>query len=389
MRRDLAAHVAIPTGHNHLAGLGEYRSLLLDRLAALDGEPEFIPGSPRPWWIGGPNAKAIAQESIPPTVIVRKAGRLPAGGMKALLAGHLDTVFHPEGPFRSLTIAADGATATGPGVVDMKGGILIAVNALEALKECGIDLPWVFCLNSDEETGSYFSEPALRLAAREADVGLALEPALPDGSLAVERKGSGQFYIEARGKSAHAGRDFEHGISAVYALAEALLGAERLIDLPQGVTVNVGPIVGGGATNAVPDRAAAWGNVRYPSPEQGEALSAAFAQLAGRDKRGAEIIVERSFNRPAKPMTDATLGLAERARSAAEDLGQSLPFASTGGVCDGNILQDAGLPTIDTLGVRGGGLHTEQEWIDLRSLVERSQLLACLLMRLGAADQPG
>lgn len=384
MRADLERHVAIPTGHNHRAGLDEYRGLLLDRLTTLGGEVETVPGEARPWWIGGPGVREIAAEDIPATAIVRKSGDLGADGRRALLAGHLDTVFPPDGGFRSLSVSSDGATATGPGVVDMKGGILIAVNALEALAECGVDLPWVFSLNSDEETGSYFSEAALRRAAGYADVGLALEPALPDGSLAVERKGSGQFYIEARGKSAHAGRDFDKGISAVYALAEAMLKAEELVDLEHGVTVNVGPLVGGSATNAVPEHAAAWGNVRYPSPELGEALGEAFDRIAGLDGRGAEVVVERSFNRPAKPMTEGTRALAESARAVAESLGQELPFASTGGVCDGNILQDAGLPTIDTLGVRGGGLHTEQEWIELRSLVERSQLLACLLMRLGS-----
>jgi glutamate carboxypeptidase len=382
MRQDLAAHVAIPTGHNHRPGLDAYRGLLLDRLTALGGQAEFVPGTPRPWWISGPNGKPTQESHIPPTVIVRKAGTLPAGGQRVMLAGHLDTVFPPDGRFASLSVAPDGQTAIGPGVVDMKGGILIAINALEALAEIGIDLPWTFCLNSDEETGSYHSQAALRMAAREADIGLALEPALPDGSLAVQRKGSAQFYIEAQGRSAHAGRDFASGISAVYALAEAMLKVERLIDLERGLTVNVGPLKGGAVTNAVPDRAAAWGNVRYPTPEDGEAFQRAMASLAGQDARGAQIIVEQSFNRPAKPMTPATMALAEHARATAEALGQTLPFASTGGVCDGNILQDAGLPTIDTLGVRGGGLHTEQEWIDLRSLVERSQLLACLILRL-------
>lgn len=386
MRDDLARHVAIPTGHNHTPGLEEYRGIVVDRLVSLGGVPELIPGDTRPWWIGGPGAREVPRDRIPPTVIVRRSAPQRPGSRRALLAGHLDTVFPPDARFRRMESSGDGRTATGPGVVDMKGGILIALNALEALGECGIDLPWLFVLNSDEETGSYFSERALRTAAREADVGLALEPALPDGSLAIERKGSGQFFIEARGTSAHAGRDFDKGVSAVYALAEALLKAESLVDLENGVTVNVGPIVGGSATNAVPDRAGAWGNARYPTPELGEALGRAMDQIAGMDGRGASISVERSFNRPAKPITEGTRSLAELARTIAVSLGQELPFASTGGVCDGNILQDAGLPTIDTLGVRGGGLHTEQEWIELDSLVERSQLLACLLARLGGWD---
>jgi glutamate carboxypeptidase len=132
----------------------------------------------------------------------------------------------------------------------------------------------------------------------------------------------------------------------------------------------------------VPDRARAWGNVRFTNAEVGEDLGRALQAMATPDGDLPRIEVRRSFNRPAKPLTPATEALALRARGVAEDLGQKLPFGRTGGVCDGNNLQAAGLPTIDTLGVRGGGLHTPQEWIELASLVERCQLLAVLIMRL-------
>jgi glutamate carboxypeptidase len=165
-------------------------------------------------------------------------------------------------------------------------------------------------------------------------------------------------------------------------LARTLTALERLSDAETGVTVNVGPLKGGEATNAVPDYAAAWGNVRFPTKELGDRLGAAMDGLS--DEAGAlpRVEIRRSFSRPAKPLIPETEALALRARAAAEDLGQELPFAHTGGVCDGNIMQDAGLPTIDTLGVRGGDLHRTSEWIDLSSLVERSQLLAVLLLRL-------
>jgi glutamate carboxypeptidase len=268
----------------------------------------------------------------------------------------------------------------------MKGGLVIAVAALEALEENGIAAPWTFILNSDEETGSYHSEHALRAEARRTrdarGIGLVFEPALPDGSLVVERLGSGQFLIEARGRSAHVGRDFEKGISAVTALARAVAAAADLPDPNRGKIANIGPLEGGSATNVVPDRARAWGNVRYPTQAIADELEAGLRRLETGHGTLPEVIVKTSFNRPAKPLTPEVQRLADAARQAAEDLGQRLPFGKTGGVCDGNILQDEGLPTIDTLGVRGGGLHTTDEWIDLPSLVERCQLTALLISRL-------
>ncbi len=374
---DLARHVSIPTGHNFTEGLDTYRALIVARLEALGARAEEIPGDSRPAWIGGPASSPDG--AAPPTVVCR---RDEPGAPRVLIAGHLDTVFDPAGPFRELTIASDGATAVGPGVVDMKGGVLIALVALEALADAGLDLPWTFLLNSDEEMGSYASDRALRAEAAKHRFGVAMEPALPDGSLAVARKGSGQFMVEVEGRAAHAGRDFDKGVSAVYALAHALTRIEAANDPARGVTLNVGPVTGGGATNVVPDHAAAWGNARYPDRESGDAVARALDALTTAPDSMPRITVRRSFNRPAKPLIPETERLALMAREVAESLGQLLPFASTGGVCDGNILQDTGLPTIDTLGVRGGGLHTHREWIDLASLTDRATLLACLLERL-------
>lgn len=378
MREQLARHVAIPTGYNHTAGLDEYRGLLIERLERLGAGLELLPGTPREPWLG---TKGTKGGDIPPMAVLRRkasSGEPP----QVMIAGHLDTVFDPVGAFQKMVISTDGRTAIGPGVVDMKGGILIAVTALEALAEAGVDIPWTFTLNSDEETGSYFSHQALQQVAREHQFGLALEPALPGGELAIERKGSGQFMVEVTGRAAHAGRAFFDGESAVYALARVLTRIEPFSDSGRGITVNVGPLEGGIATNVVPDHAAAWGNVRYPSQEAAEEVGAKMDALKTDDSAMPRVVIRRSFNRPAKPLTPETEQLALAAREVAESLGQKLPFASTGGVCDGNIMQDAGLPTIDTLGVRGGDLHQTSEWIELRSLVERSQLFACLLLRL-------
>jgi glutamate carboxypeptidase len=374
---DLARHVGIATGPGGEAGLDETRAIFTERLATLGAKVELIEGDPKPDWLLGGEKNSI----IPPTAICTKTG--PQGEQPAvLIAGHLDTVHHVDSDFKSLTIADDGKTATGPGCVDMKGGLVIAFAALEALAETGIDHPWTVLLNSDEETGTFCSQRSLRDQAKRHTFGLALEPALAGGELAIERMGSGQFMIEAHGKSAHVGRAFTEGVSAVTALAHALVAVGEMSEPSRGQILNVGPLQGGAATNAVPDLARAWGNCRFATPDDAQDIAQMLDQLETSDGDLPHVRVQRVFNRPAKPHNDETRALALRARTVAEDLGQNLPFARTGGVCDGNILQDAGLPTIDTLGVRGGGLHTPEEWIDLPSLVERCKMLAVLIHRL-------
>jgi glutamate carboxypeptidase len=372
---DLRLHVALPTGMGNTAALDETRERLTARLVALGATNERIPGEPKPSWLHGVKPGATP----PPAAVCRRpADNLP----RLLIAGHLDTVHDPASAFCELSVRPDGKTATGPGCVDMKGGLVIAVAALEALEQVGVRTSWTFFLNSDEETGTYNSHAALETVAREHDLGIALEPALPGGELAVERMGAGQFMIETRGRSAHVGRDFTSGVSAVSALARCLVEIAEMPDAERGRILSVGPLQGGPVTNAVPDLARAWGNVRFPDPAMGDEIARLLDALATAPDALPAVKVFRSFNRPAKPLIPQTEALALRARAVAEDLGQKLPFAKTGGVCDGNIMQHAGLPTIDTLGVRGGGLHTPDEWIELSSLVERCQLLAILLHRL-------
>lgn len=376
---DLARLVKIPTGGGHAAGLDECRGILTDRLTKLAGpaaRTELIAGAPRPAWLD--HSGGASRDSAPPTAIIR----MPGDSRRVLLCGHIDTVHDPAGSFRELTIDSSGGRALGPGAADMKGGILVAVLALEALAAAGIRGPWTFVLNSDEETGSYCSDLALRHAASIPGTiaGLVFEPALPDGSLVIRRPGSGQFVLTAQGKAAHVGRDFTSGKNAIAALSKAVLDITAHADAAAGRIVNVGVIRGGSATNIVPDAATAWGNVRYDSPEAEQRLAVALDALSTADLP--RVTVERSFARPAKPTTPAVEKLALLARSAAEELGQKLPFGSTGGVCDGNNLQAAGIPVVDTLGVRGGGLHTTDEWIEIPSLAERAKLAASLIVKL-------
>ncbi|MFO0829559.1 MAG: M20/M25/M40 family metallo-hydrolase [Phycisphaerales bacterium] len=376
--RDLEMAVAIPTGGRHRVGLDELRGVVGRRLSALGAALAEKPGDARPSWLALPDDPPDVD--VPPTLI---ASRLARDGPRVLLAGHLDTVHDPRGPFRTLTRESD-LVCRGPGAVDMKGGVVIALHALEAIADAGIALRWSFLLNSDEETGSFHSARHLEDAARDHDVGIALEPAAEGGGLVVARMGTGQFRIDCGGRAAHVGRDFAKGVSAVTALARAVLDLSALADPSKGRIVNVGPLVGGRVTNAVPDRASAWGNVRFADDATARELAARFDALDTGADAMPSVRVRHAFNRPAKPTTPEVERFALGVRAVAEALGQSLPFATTGGVCDGNILQSVGLPTLDTLGVRGGNLHRTDEWVEIPSLVERCQLLAITLRRIAS-----
>lgn len=386
MLAQLFEHVAIPTGHNYTPGLDAYRELLMARLSALGATIELQPGAKRPAWLALPGEHENDDEPsrIAPIVVARHIADEDAPTV--LLCGHLDTVHDPRGAFRELAMSDDGKIVTGPGAVDMKGGILVMLTALEALHEAGVELNWIVVLNSDEERGSFESLEVLQKVATEADFGLVVEPALADGALAVERMGSGQFKVEVRGRAAHVGREFEKGVSAVTKLGEVLVKLGAMADPDEGMILSVGPLQGGTATNAVPDHAACWGNMRVRDEAAARRFDALLDELVTDEGALPSVRVFRGWNRPAKPLTDDVQRLAEVAKAAAVDLGQALPFASTGGVCDGNVLQAAGLPTIDTLGVRGGNLHRTDEFVEVASLVERAQLMAVLLSRLTSSE---
>lgn len=400
MLEDLRLHVGLPTGGFNAAALDETRERLCSRLRAIGAVCEMVPGEPRPEWLykgedGGAEAGSGSGAGlIPPTAVCRigdwSAGA-SGGGRPVMVSGHLDTVHDPRGAFRELVVSADGSRATGPGCVDMKGGLVIAMAAMEALAEAKCLPRMSVVLNSDEETGSYHSAKAIvdeaaRVAAM-GGVGLALEPAASDGGLVVERAGSAQFIIEAFGRSAHVGRDFTSGVSAVNALAHAIVRVAGMPRPAEGVVLNIGPIRGGKTTNSVAEYACAWGNARFPSAVAWTEIEQRLKELE-RDAGvvGATLKVRTSLARPAKPLTPETEKLAEVARAVSQELGMALPFGKTGGVCDGNLMQAAGLPTIDTVGVKGGGLHTTDEWIDLTSLVARCQMLAVVMMRVGGRD---
>ena len=384
MEADLAEWVAIPTGSGHEPGLSRFRAVMRARLSALAAEIAEFPGDPRPAWIVQPGQSADAA----PPVALRATARAGAG-RPVLITGHLDTVHDPFGAFQTLSRGADARAvdrAIGPGAIDMKGGLVILVHALEVLAEAGVAPAWTVLLNSDEETGSLHSQRTIRAEARacaaKGGFGLAMEPSLPDGSLVLERLGSATFRIECEGRAAHAGRDFAQGVSAVNALAAKILDAARLVDLDAGTVVNIGPLEGAKATNIVADRARAWGNARFRDAEREALVKRGLLALATAvDAPLPRTCVEYESNRPAKPETPAVRALAEEVRAIGEALGEKVGFGKSGGVSDGNLMQAEGLPTLDTMGPRGGNLHRTDEYIDLDSLVPRAATLAIVLAR--------
>lgn len=380
MERDLTEFVAIPTCSGHEEGLVRFRAIMRARLVALGAEISEIAGDPKPAWIVQPGQRADAA----PPVALRAIAR-GGSGRSVLITGHLDTVHDPFGAFQTLARTMQ-SRAEGPGAIDMKGGLVCMLHALEVLAELGVKPAWTVLLNSDEETGSLHSQRAIRAEARACaaagGIGLAMEPSLPDGSLVLERLGSCTFRIECEGRAVHAGRDFANGVSAVNALAAKILDAAKLVDLDAGTVVNIGPLEGGKATNIVADRARGWGNARFKDAAREDALKRGLFALATADDAPLpRTRLEYESNRPAKPEIPAVRALAEQARAIGEALGEKVGFGKSGGVSDGNLMQAEGLPTIDTMGPRGGNLHRTDEYIELDSMAPRAAMLAILLAR--------
>ena len=316
----------------------------------------------------------------------------PTAKRRVLLAIHYDTVFGTEHSFQSCQLIEEDRL-NGPGVADAKGGILVIMNALEAYERFNAtdDLGWTVVLNPDEEIGSPSSVDYFQRIASDFDFGLLFEPALPTGELVSERKGSGNFDVVVRGKSAHAGRHFEDGRNAIVSLCEALLQLDRLNGTREGLTINVGNFVGGGPVNVVPDTAVGRINVRMNDQESADwfeqQMKDAVSSVSAKD--GIEATFHGKIASPPKSLTPEIRRLMEAIEVCTnESLGRKVKWKTTGGVCDGNKLAAAGLPNIDTLGPIGDGLHSSQEWVQLSSIPQKAKVIVELLTSFGAGRFP-
>ena len=300
----------------------------------------------------------------------------------ALLLCHFDTVW-PAGTLAKRPFRVEAGRARGPGVYDMKAGIVLSEFALRAIGELGLELPRaaVVLLTSDEEGGSATSRALIEEQARQAEYVLVLESPLPGGVLKTARKGVGHFTLEVEGRAAHSGVEPEKGVNAVYELARQVLYLHSLSDAEQGTTVNVNVFHGGTRSNVVAAYAEAQVDVRVWTPEEARRVEVAILQ-ARPVTSGAVIRVRGGFGRPPLECTAAVAALFHRAQEIGRDLGLELQAGATGGGSDGNFTAALGVPTLDGLGALGDGAHAYHEHIVVDSLPLRAALLAALLTRL-------
>jgi glutamate carboxypeptidase len=299
-------------------------------------------------------------------------------GKPVLLLGHTDTVFS-QGETLKRPFRINGSRATGPGVFDMKGGIVLIWMALRALPH--LPHPVNVLLTSDEEVGSNSSRALIEKEAGAAKAVFVLEPSLPGGTLKTARKGVGRFTVKAIGRAAHAGIDPTKGINAIEEIAHQVLRLQKMSDVARGTTVTVGVVQGGTRSNVVPAEAAVEIDARITSMEEAERITNVVRSLAP-VLPGARIEVRGSISRPPMERTADTVRLFEIARSVASEIGIDLKEGSTGGASDGNLTSAMGVPTLDGLGPIGDGAHSVDEYIEIDSLPERAALLAGILTRV-------
>lgn len=372
----------INSGSANLLGLAHVADHLAVALETFDGETELL---------ALPDSLRIDERGEAVASPQRNCLRIrlrPEAPVQVALTGHYDTVFPENSVFRSVRPLPDGSL-NGPGLADMKGGISVMLGALQAFehhplsKRLGVQL----LLSPDEETGSRGSAALLAELGRDCHVGLTYEPSLADGSLVSGRKGSGNYHIAVAGRAAHAGRDFASGRNALVAAARIAARVADLNGQRDEVTINVGRIDGGGALNSVPDRAVVRIDVRVPDAPSAAWLDDRLRALVAVDQGdGIRVHVHGGVHRPPKPFLQAQQDLFGDVRALGALIGQSISWKPSGGVCEGNNLLAQGLPGIDTLGVRGGEIHSEREFAWPQSFVERAQLSALILCKLASGE---
>jgi glutamate carboxypeptidase len=298
---------------------------------------------------------------------------------RVLLLGHLDTVW-PLGTLKKMPCHIKDGRLFGPGAFDMKAGAAMAFTALEMLIESGLpegDKEIILLLNTEEEIGSPVSRPITENLARECSAVYVFEPALGT-ACKTARKGTGIWRIEVQGVAAHAGVDFGKGASAIRELAHVVETVSNWTDLKRGLTVNVGLVSGGSATNVVPAHASADIDVRIARRADGPRIERLFANLKPSDRR-CKLTVSGGLNRPPMERSRGTVTLFVQARDFAADIGFTLDEAATGGASDGNFTAALGIPTLDGLGAVGEGAHAPHESVIIEHLAPRTALLAALL----------
>ena len=372
---------AINSGSRNLGGLQRMAHVLVDAFSALPGYLVLEAA-------GDVNAVDSAGRDIP----IEHGHHLhltvrPTAPVQLLFTGHMDTVYGAEHSFQNVRWLEDGVL-NGPGVADMKGGLAVMLSALKAVEQSSVAdrVGYEVVINSDEEVGSLGSASLLKQAAAGKRAALTYEPAaLPDGTLAGARPGSGNFDFVVRGRSAHAGRNPEEGRNAVVAAAE--LALRLSMSKTPGLSINPAKIDGGGPNNVVPDLAILRVNVRPRTTDDQEIATRLIAKALDETAKQHDVFIEAhgGFGRPPKPLSEEAEALFQLVKEAGADLNQQIGWQPSGGVCDGNNIAACGVPVVDTMGVRGGKIHSEEEYLIVESLKERAALSALTILRLAGA----
>ena len=295
-----------------------------------------------------------------------------------LLLCHMDTVF-PLGTLERMPCREADGKIFGPGVLDMKGGIVISLAAMEAVQQTGgLKRSVTMLCTSDEEIGSDTSRALIETLASESEMVFVMESALPDGSLKTWRKGVGEFWVKSKGRAAHAGGNHDEGRNAIEEMSHQVLAIQKMTDYEKGTTLNVGLMRGGTASNVVPEEAVAQVDVRVIQPGEWERVQAEMLALKPA-LEGTSLEITGELNRPPMPFDETMKATFEKARSIAKGIGVELKASGSGGGSDGNFVASLGIPLLDGLGAVGEGLHSEREYIFADSLHERARLLAALL----------
>lgn len=382
MLKDLKTYVDVNTGTLNHAGIKKFRDILEVELKAVGFETTLQPGGGIDLLTCRPSKMEFADH-----LLARRTG---SKRNKVFLNGHLDTVFAKDDEFQTMRIEADG-TLKGPGVLDMKGGLVVLTYALKALHHSDRlhDANVTIFLNTDEEAGSLGSRAIIEDLASKHDVGLMFEGSR-DHKLARQRKGLGQARIKVIGRESHAGAAHEAGVSANLELAHKVIQLEALTDYKKMTTVNVGTIQGGEKRNTRPGCAEAFIDLRFVKNQEGLALKEQVERIALTqythypnypDLPKSEVWA--ILHRPAKTIHPMTDHLIAEAMGLSAVIGEPIIGTYfTGGGTDGSLTQAKGLPTLDSLGPNGGGAHSSREWTTAKSLMARTKLATVLIDRL-------
>jgi glutamate carboxypeptidase len=373
---------AINTGTANIAGLAQMADVLAGAFSTLPGEIELV----EPATVTAISAEGHEFEKPHGRHMVLRVR--PEAERRFVLTGHMDTVFPADHPFQN-TVWLDDETINGPGTADMKGGLNVILHSLttfegiEGSQRVGYDV----MINSDEETGSLASRALIEELARGKYAALTYEPsALPDGTLAHARGGTGNYSVTFTGKSAHAGRNPQDGRNAIVAASDLVLRIKALE--AEDITVNPAKIEGGSANNVVPDLAVLRFNIRPKSTDAMSRFEAELEALITQVVAEHDVGIHRhgGVTRPPKPVDAKAQRLFDLVKTCGAELGQQIGWKSTGGVCDGNNIAATGVPVVDTLGVRGGAIHSPDEFMIVPSLRERAALSALVLAKLSTGD---